>query len=163
MRRTTVQVEPCIAAHLPLSDDYADRWFTRNAHPTKLEYQLLPGSSGKETMMSAQGQIGPVPNAIIGLSKKHSSSRQTHPMASLIDMDNSVFGEQTPGGGLVWEYDAKNRRELEVAIFHLRTHSGLSVTPESMPPSGIETKLSTIFDIASSGGIGLPKFHNRSA
>jgi len=84
-------------------------------------------------------------------------------MASLIDMDNSVFGEQTPGGGLVWEYDAKNRRELEVAIFHLRTHSGLSVTPESMPPSGIETKLSTIFDIASSGGIGLPKFHNRSA
>ena len=59
-------------------------------------------------------------------------------MASLIDMDNSVFGEQTPGGGLVWEYDAKNRRELEVAIFHLRTHSGLSVTPESMPPSGIE-------------------------
>jgi hypothetical protein len=159
IRRTTISVEPSIADN-PRPADYRDSWRAQKPNPSAVDYQLMPGSTGKEFSVTGQLQIAANPSTQVQISRKSSSSRKTHGITSIINLDKSKF-EETEFGGLTWEYDIK--KEVELAYLPLELHSGQSVTPKSNPPSGLDTKLSTIFDIASNNGFSFPNFQNRSA
>ena len=135
-------------------------WTARRPHPSDIDYHLMPGSTGKEFSVTGQLQIAANPSAQLQISRKSSSSRKTHGITSIINLNGSKFDE-TPFGGLTWEYEI--RKEVELAYLPLQLHSGQSITPKSNPPSGLDTKLSSIFDIAGNKGFGFPNFQNRSA
>jgi hypothetical protein len=160
IRRTQLSVEPGIGTLFQTVEGYRDGWTTRNPQPSDLEYQMMPGSTGKESFMSAQLDVAANPGAHIEIGRKSSSTKNTHAMGSILNL-NTVECAETPYGGLSWEYDIK--KEAELAYLQLQRHSGQSITPKSHPPSGMDAKLSTIFDIANNKGISLPKFQNRSS
>lgn len=160
IRRTQLSVEPSITDLFQTPESYRDGWTTRNPQPSDLDYQMMPGSKGMESFMSAQLDVAANPGAHFEIGRKSSSMKNTHPISSIMNL-NKVECAETPYGGLSWEYEIK--REAELAYLRLQSHSGQSIIPKSHPPSGMEAKLNTIFDIVNNKGIGFPKFQNRGS
>ena len=162
IKRTTISAEPTIEGlSASAAEEHRDRWYAIEQNPTRQEYIMMPGLRGNEFSVAGQLQISANPSASVELARKHSSSRNTHPLTAVINLDKSAF-HATPHGGLTWGYEIQLKDQESEGFLRLDTHSGTSVVPKSNLPSKIETKVESIFDIVNNRGIGFPNFGNRS-
>lgn len=162
IRRMMVSVEPSIEGFVePISEQYRDGWQAIERHPSRQYYQMLPGTMGNELSLSGQLNIAANPSATVQLTRKSSSARNTHPITAIINLDRSEF-QETPFGGLAWEYNIQMRPKNSEGFMQLSSHKGVSVIPKSNPPSRMEAKVTSIFDIVNNRAIGFPNFGNRS-
>ena len=162
IRRTTVSVQPSVESlSASAAEGYRDLWYAIEQNPTRQDYAMMPGMKGNELLVSGQLQISANPSVSVELARKHSSSRTTHPITALINLDKSAF-RATPHGGLTWGYDVQVKDQDSEGFLRLDTHSGTSVVPKSNLPSKIEVKVESIFDIVNNEGMAFPNFGNRS-
>ena len=162
IKRTTISAEPTIEGlSASVAEEHRDLWYAIEQNPTRQEYIMMPGLKGNEFSIAGQLQISANPSASVELARKHSSSRSTHPLTAIINLDKSTF-HATPHGGLTWGYEIQLKDQESEGFLRLDTHSGTSVVPKSNLPSKIETKVESIFDIVNNRGIGFPNFGNRS-
>ena len=161
IRQMQICVEPTIAdSNPPKPVDYRDRWVTSNPSPSQMDLLMLSGTEGRERSLTAQFHFATIPSANVEISQKSSSSRNTHPLTSVINPHTSCIADETPYGGLSWEYNI--RKDVDLAYLQLQPHSGQYLTPRSNLPTAMEAKVATLFDITNSKRSGFPNFQNRS-
>jgi hypothetical protein len=145
--RTKVVLEPTIerSAGEDISD-YRDDWLAKDQYPSGIFYRSLPSTASIENNFSARLQISVVPNAQLEVGHNRSRTREIPPIAQVVNLDKSEF-QETPYGGLIWDYEVLPQPKGSDGSISLDTHSGRSSLPKSHPPSSIAANVTNIFEV----------------